>query len=89
MLKKKRIAIVGGPDEVKRVLDILGQAGVDTVFLGAISPTQEVYHPEQVTSIDRIHEFARINQVDEVIFCSGDISSQEIIRNMLLLVLRN
>jgi len=86
LLKKKRIAIVGGPDEVKRVLDILGQAGVDTVFLGAISPTQEVYHPEQVTSIDRIHEFARINQVDEVIFCSGDISSQEIIRNMLLLV---
>ena len=45
-----------------------------------------MYHPEQVTSIDRIHEFARINQVDEVIFCSGDISSQEIIRNMLLLV---
>ncbi len=86
LLKRKRIAIVGGPSEVQRVLDILAQAGIDSIFLGAISPTHEIVHKDQVASIDQLHEFARISNVDEIIFCSGDISSQEIIRNMLMLV---
>jgi GT2 family glycosyltransferase len=84
--KLKRIAIVGNPQEVSRVLSILEQAGVNLVFVGQISPTDQTTHKEQIASLDQLTEFVRINSIDEIIFCSGDISSQEIIKTMLSLV---
>jgi hypothetical protein len=84
--KIKRIAIVGNPLEVSRVLGILDQAGVNLVFAGQISPSNQTTHKEQIASLDQLTEFVRINSIDEIIFCSGDISSQEIIKTMLSLV---
>jgi hypothetical protein len=84
--KKKRIAIVGNPVESKRVQEIIHEAGVESVIVGEISPTTEITDSTQIATIDQLPEFTRVNGIDEVIFCSSDISSQQIIRNMLLLV---
>ncbi len=84
--RRKRIAIVGNPREAQRALDILTQAGVEYNLLGNISPTPEITHPEQMATIDRLEDFVRVNRVDEVIFCAGNISSQDIIGYMLSLV---
>jgi len=84
--KRKRIAIVGNPQEVGRVQNILDQAGVDFVFVGQISPTNQITESEQIATLNQLDEFVRVNDIDEIIFCSGDISSQEIIKTMLTLV---
>lgn len=83
---RKRIAIVGGQNEVQRVLDILNQASIDTIFVGSVSPTTSITNVQQVATIDQLPDFARLNNVNEIIFCSGDVSSQDIIRYMLTLV---
>jgi len=84
--KKKRIAIVGGANETQRVMEIIQQTGIDSIFLGQISPTSEITNPNQIATLEQLPEFVRINNVDEVIFCGGDVSSQQIIKYMLTLV---
>lgn len=83
--KKRRIAIVGLPDEADRVVGILKNSGDDFHYVGLISPKGALTHPSQLANIDQLEEFVRVNEVDDVVFCSSDITSQEIIRNMLIL----
>jgi GT2 family glycosyltransferase len=84
--RRKRIAIVGSPEETRRVLSILNQASVNSDFIGQISPTTKINYAAEMASFDQLAEFVRVNSIDEVIFCSADISSQEIIKTMLTLV---
>lgn len=83
--KIKRNAIVGLPSEAERVIEILKNSNVEFQYLGLISPKQTISHQSQLASIDQLEEFVRVNEINEVVFCSGNISSQEIIRNMLVL----
>lgn len=84
--KRKRIAIVGTLIEVDRVLSILDAAGADTVFVGQISPSEKITHNDQIATINQLPDVVRVNRINELIFCSGEISSQEIIKNMLQLL---
>jgi O-antigen biosynthesis protein len=81
--KRKRIAIVGNNMETDRVQKIMKRAGVCGNYVGQISPTVQITSDEQMASINQLSEFVRVNEVDEVIFCSADISSQDIITKML------
>ena len=83
--KKKRNAIIGLPSEEARVIDILNKSHINYQYIGLVSPQKKSTHQSHVANIDQIEEFVRVNSVNEVIFCSNDISSQEIIRNMLVL----
>ena len=83
--KKKRIAIVGTSSEEERALQILRRAEISFTYCGLIAPSNEITSETQIASMNQLDEVIRINQVDEVIFCSRDISSQDIIRNMLVL----
>lgn len=83
--KKKRNAIVGLPSEAERVIEILNNSNIDYQYIGLVSPQKEITDQTQLANIDQIVEFVRVNDVNEVIFCSSNISSQEIIRNMLIL----
>jgi len=83
--KKKRNAIVGEPSEAERVKVILNSSVVDYQYIGLISPLQVITHQSQLANIDQLEEFVRVNEINEVIFCSSNISAQEIIRNMLIL----
>jgi GT2 family glycosyltransferase len=83
--KKKRIAVIGLPQESDRVINILNDSSIEYQLAGLVSPQKSIMHPSQVANIDQLKEFVRVNDVNEVIFCSLDISSQEIIKNMLIL----
>lgn len=83
--KRKRIAIVGSSSEARRVNELMRNSGVDYIFSGLISNSTEITDSEQIATINQIDEFVRVNGVDEVIFCGQNISSQDIIKNMLTL----
>lgn len=83
--RKKRNAIVGLPSEADRVIGILDSSNINYQYIGLISPQQAITHQTQLANIEQLEEFVRVNEINEVIFCSNNISSQEIIRNMLIL----
>ncbi|RPH33676.1 MAG: glycosyltransferase [Bacteroidales bacterium] len=83
--KKKRNAIVGLSSEADRVIEILNSSNADYQYFGLISPQPKLTHDSQLAGINQLEEFVRVNDINEVIFCSSNISSQEIIRNMLIL----
>lgn len=84
--KLKRVAIVGNMDEIQRVREILNNAKVDFNIVGYVSPLSTLTNEQQIATFNQLDEFVRINSVDEVIFCSGNLSSQDIIKTMLTLV---
>ncbi|MDX9847095.1 MAG: glycosyltransferase [Tenuifilaceae bacterium] len=84
--RRKRIVIVGNDDESKKVLQILNGASVDYQLVGEVSPETKSSYKNQIGTLHNISEIVRVNSVDEVIFCSANISSQEIIKSMLILV---
>lgn len=83
-LKKiKRIAIAGHPDEAKRVKSVLQQTQIKSDFAGFIALDESDFSEDYIGSVNQLNEIVRINRLDEIIFCSGSISSGEIIRYML------
>ncbi|MGZ4056215.1 MAG: glycosyltransferase [Bacteroidia bacterium] len=88
--KSKRIAIIGNQEEFERVSGLLKRANIHTSFLGFISADGNGNNrPEYVGNINQIEEVIEIYKINEVIFCSRDISSQGIIDYMHTLVSAN
>ena len=83
--KPKRVAIVGLKNESKRVKEMLAQTGVDIDLAGYITPKRKVKSERYMGSIYQISEVVRINNIEELIFCSSDVSSQMVIKTMLSL----
>ena len=83
--KPKRVAIIGLKKESKRVCDLLTDTGIATSFIGFISPKRKPRSERYMGSIYQLPEIIRINKIDELIFCSDDISSQQVIQTMLQL----
>jgi hypothetical protein len=73
-------------DEIERVREILNNAKVDFNIVGYVSPLSTLTSEQQIATFNQLDEFVRINSIDEVIFCSSNISSQDIIKTMLTLV---
>jgi GT2 family glycosyltransferase len=86
--KSKRIAIIGTKSEFERVSGLLKQTNITTSLLGFVSAdkNEEVHHRDHLGTIDQIAEVIEIYKISEVIFCSRDISSQEIIGYMHTLI---
>lgn len=51
--------------------------------MGFVSPDHSIHQQFYLGNIHQLPEIIRINKIDELIFSSGDIPSQEIIRIML------
>jgi O-antigen biosynthesis protein len=81
--KPKRVAIVGLKTETKRVHELLEQTGIVTEIVGCISPKRKPRSERYLGSVYQIKEIVRVHQLDELIFCSEDISSQMVIQTML------
>lgn len=80
--KTHNLAIVGSVEESQRVRNLLMQAELQRNFIGTVAPPK-VDEPEQyLSNIDQLDEVVHIYQVDELIFCSKDISSQDIMHWM-------
>ncbi len=81
-VEKKRVLIAGDGQEASRIVQMLRQSG-NTSFLGLVSlqeskPAKEGY----LGTIRQINEILDIYNINEVIFCSGNMSSQTIIDHM-------
>lgn len=76
----KRIILIGENQESQRVIDLINSTGVRPSFI-------DVIHPDSLNSInaDTLKEKIAIFNIDEVIFCSENLTSAGIIENMALL----
>ena len=83
--RPKRLAIVGLKKESNRVTDLLKQTGIVTNLVGYITTKRKPRSERYLGSIYQIREIVKINNIEELIFCSNDISSQLVIRTMLRL----
>lgn len=83
-LKKSRIALVGLKSETDRVIDILKQTLSEYDLVGLVHPGNH-NDDKYIGNISQLQEIIQVNKVDELIFCSNDISAQQIIREMLRL----
>ncbi len=82
-----RIAIIGSEIEFNRVNEILKKTNIDTAFIGFISTeVNGVKNESYIGHFHQINEAVDIHQLNEIIFCARDISSQEIIDKMVTLV---
>ena len=81
--KQKRIAIVAGETEAKRISELIISSGLKIDTIGFVSPNESAHHQLFLGTISQLPEIIRINRIDELIFSSEDIPSQEIIRIML------
>jgi len=81
--KQKRIAIVADEVEATRISELLVNSDLKLENLGFVSPNETMHRQSYLGTISQLHEIIRINKIDELIFSSEDIPSQEIIRIML------
>jgi hypothetical protein len=88
--KSKRIAIIGKEDEFARVNSLLDQTSINKGFTGFVSVNDSgLQHVNFVGKLNQIEDIIQIHKINEVIFCSRDISSQDIINHMHTLVAAN
>lgn len=87
-IRKSRILIVGGIDEINRVEKLLSVLTITPDFAGYVSATPGSKNP-YLGSLEQIDEMITIHNIDEIIFCARDIDSQTIISNMLKLSTRD
>lgn len=85
--RTKRIAIIGEEQEFNRVSALLKETHANPGFVGFVSAeVNGVHNPHYIGKINQIDEIIKVHQINEIIFCAKDISSQFIINNMLTLV---
>ncbi len=83
--KKKRVIIIGSPDEAKRVSSIIKQSVKNPKIVGFVLPENNGKQKGYIGNIFQLNEIININKIDEIIFCAKDITAQKIIKNMLQL----
>jgi len=81
--QQKRIAIVGHPEEVNRVKDLLHQTPVNPIVVGNIAISDDDDTDDYLGPVSQLKEIIEINHIEEIIFCAESLSSGEIIRSML------
>ena len=81
--KQKRIAVVAAVAESKRISELIANSGLKIDTVGFVSPDHSIHQQFYLGNIHQLPEIIRINKIDELIFSSGDIPAQEIIRIML------
>lgn len=79
MKQSGNTVIVGGPNERKRVYDLMSRSGTPAEFLGFISTDEKEQGAEILGNIHQLDEIARIYKVHDIIFCASDIPSSTMI----------
>jgi len=83
---QKRFLIIGSEMECLRVHNLLKQTDIQTGFIAFIHrEEQEVKHDLYVGQITQLEEAVGVYNIDELIFCSKDLSAQEIISHMSII----
>lgn len=88
----KRLLIVGDTEEGQRILSLLQLSGARSNVIGFVSTSKQQQEHYEKSELKKFHlgRYSELNdiielyEINEVIFCSKDLSSQEIINQMLL-----
>ena len=75
------LIIIGESTEATRVLDLLKKANIQQNFIGVVAP-ESTDNATYLSHLANLKEVVQIYQVDEIIFCSKDISAQSIMHWM-------
>ncbi|HBH48173.1 MAG TPA: glycosyl transferase family 2 [Bacteroidales bacterium] len=81
----KRIVTVGSVTESERVLTILKESKLNFEFIGRVNSSKATKSKGVLGHIEQLGEIIKINKVDEIIFCSQDLTAASIIEAMLLI----
>lgn len=80
---KKRFLVIGSEQETNRVEQLLQSTSIKPDFIGAISPFENQELPDKfLGTLKQVPEIIQIYKINEIIFCSKDISHQLIIDKM-------
>lgn len=83
--RKKRMVIIGNMTTCRSVQKILNQSKTKYELVGYVCPQATENIPaDYIGHIGRISEIINMNQIEEIVFCARDLTSQSIIKTMLL-----
>jgi len=77
---KKRILIVGHPEECRRVESLIRSTHEKPEIIGYV--TLAGNEPESIGVLSQLHDLVSIYSIQEVIFCGRDLSSADIMDHM-------
>lgn len=79
-----RLAVVGSPDEVERVLALLARAGVAREYIGRIAPDSpaSATGEDELGALAELGMLARTYRLDEVVFCTRDVGVGAVVSAM-------
>ncbi len=76
----KRMIIVGSPNELDRVLQMVRSMYVKNEFVGLVTTDSSLYdHNLYIGNVANLEELITVYRIDEVVFCGRDLSSEQII----------
>ena len=80
---KKRFLVIGSKDETQRVMQLLQSTSIKPDFIGLITPCDDKDVPENyLGNLHQVPDIIDIYKINEIIFCSKDLSHQLIIDKM-------
>ena len=81
---EKRVALIGNFQESERVLGLLREMNANVNVIGFITPIKNGNnHEHYLGTLHQLSEIIEIYKLDEIIFCSKDISANQIIELMV------
>lgn len=80
--RQRNLVIVGTETESKRVMSLIHQAQVYKNFMGTVAPNGIDDPKTYLSNLEQLDEVVHIYKVDEIIFCSKDVSTQDIMHWM-------
>ncbi len=78
--RNANLIIVGSENEAERVLGIINQSGLVKNYIGAVTSSAT---DSSLGTVDQLKEIAAVFDIDEIIFCSRNISTRQIISWMV------
>ena len=80
---KKRFLVIGSTEETQRVKQLLQSTSIKPDFIGLVSPYDDKDVPENyLGNLHQVPDIIEIYKINEIIFCSKDMSHQLIIDKM-------
>jgi GT2 family glycosyltransferase len=76
--RTKNLVIIGTQQESRRVQQLIQKAQVQKNIIGTVAPGENPDAHIYLSSLDQLAEVVHIYKIDEIIFCSKDISTQDI-----------
>ncbi len=78
----RNLVIVGTEQESQRVMQLIHQAQIYKNLIGTVAPNGLDDPKTYLSNLSQLDEVVHIYKVDEIIFCSKDVSAQDIMRWM-------